>query len=105
GGPAAARGGGPTSARGGGGAQLGEPPVAADIIARGWGYATVGYLDIQPDRANAWNQGVIGLTLAPGQQQPAPGEWGTIGAWAWGVSRIIDYLETDKQVNAKKIAL
>ena len=80
-------------------------PVAADILARGWGYATVGYQDIQPDRANAWTEGVIGQTLAAGQAQPAPGEWGTIGAWAWGVSRIIDYLETDQGVDRHQIAL
>jgi hypothetical protein len=105
GGPAVARGG-PAPAAGRGGPVLnGEPPVAAEIISRGWGYATVGYQDIQPDRANAWSQGVIGLTLTAGQQQPAPGEWGTIGAWAWGISRIIDYLESDKQVNARKIAV
>ena len=82
-----------------------EPPVAAEILARGWGYATVGYGDIQPDRANSWSQGVIGRTLAPGQEQPAPDEWGTITAWTWGISRIIDYLETDKAVNAKQIAV
>jgi hypothetical protein len=82
-----------------------EPPVAAEILARGWGYAMVGYNDIQPDRANAWREGVIGLTLAPGQEQPGPGEWGTISAWAWGVSRILDYFETDKAVNAKQIAV
>ena len=82
-----------------------EPPVAADILARGWGYAMVGYNDIQPDRANSFNQGVIGTTLKSGQSQPAPDEWGTIGAWAWGVSRIIDYFETDKLVDARKIAV
>jgi hypothetical protein len=82
-----------------------EPPVAADILARGWGYAMVGYNDIQPDRANAWKEGVIGLTLAPGQEQPGPDEWGTISAWAWGVSRIIDYLETDTAVDAKRVAI
>jgi hypothetical protein len=82
-----------------------EPPVAADILARGWGYAMVGYNDIQPDRANAFNQGVIGTTLKPGQLQPGPDEWGTIGAWAWGVSRIIDYFQTDKLVDAKRIAV
>ncbi len=82
-----------------------DPPVAADILSRGWGYAMVGYNDIQPDRANAFNEGVIGTTLKPGQQQPGPDEWGTIGAWAWGVSRIIDYFETDKLVDAKKIAV
>lgn len=82
-----------------------DPPVAADIVARGWGYATVGYQDIQPDRINTFNQGVIGATLAPGQQQPASDEWGAISAWAWGVSRILDYFETDTSVDAKQIAL
>ena len=85
-------------------AQFADPPVAADILARGWGYAMVGYNDIQPDRLNTFNQGVIGQTLASGQQ-PKPDEWGTIGAWSWGVSRIIDYFETDKLVDAKKIAV
>jgi hypothetical protein len=98
-----ARGGGSVQGRGGPG--TGEPPVAADVLARGWGYATVAYQDIQPDRANSWNQGVIGLTLRPGQVQPAPDEWGAISAWAWGISRIVDYLETDSRVNAKRIAL
>jgi hypothetical protein len=82
-----------------------EPAIAAEIIGRGWGYATVGYLDIQPDRKDAWNQGVIGLTLTAGQQQPAPDEWGTISAWSWGISRIIDYFETDRAVDAKRIAI
>jgi len=85
--------------------QFNDPPVAADILARGWGYAMVGYQDIQPDRLNTFNQGVIGLTLSAGQQQPKPDEWGTIGAWSWGLSRIIDYFETDKLVDAKKIAV
>ena len=85
-------------------ANFAEPPVAAEILARGWGYAMVGYNDIQPDRLNTFNQGVIGQTL-PAGQQPKPDEWGTIGAWAWGISRIIDYFETDKLVDAKKVAV
>ena len=84
--------------------QFNDPPVAADILARGWGYAMVGYLDIQPDRLNTFNQGVIGQTLAAGEQ-PKPDEWGTISAWSWGLSRIIDYFETDKLVDARKIAV
>ncbi len=79
--------------------------MAADILARGWGYATVGYGDIQPDRANAWTEGVIGLTLKPGQTAPGPGEWGTISAWSWGISRIVDYLASDNTVDAKRIAI
>ena len=93
--PAPGRGGGPPT----------DPPVAAEILARGWGYATVGYGDIQPDRINTFNQGVIGRALAPGQDQPRPDEWGTISAWSWGVSRIIDYFETDTSVNARQVAI
>jgi hypothetical protein len=96
--PAAARG------RGRGGVS-GEPPVAADILARGWGYAAVGYGDIQPDRAGAWNEGVIGRAMAGRQQLLAPDEWGTISAWSWGISRIIDYFETDRTVDARRIAV
>lgn len=88
---------------GGGGAPVADAPVAADIIARGWGYALAGYQDVQPDRINTFNLGVIGATNA--NAPPGPDEWGAIGAWAWGVSRIIDYLETDRSVNAKRIAL
>jgi hypothetical protein len=88
---------------GGGVAPVAQPPVAPEILAKGWGYATVGYLDIQPDRQDTFNQGVIGLTA--GTRPRAADDWGTISAWAWGVSRIIDYFETDPLVNAKQIAL
>jgi (4-O-methyl)-D-glucuronate---lignin esterase len=81
-----------------------DPPVAADILARGWGYATIIYQEIQPDRINTFDQGVIGVTLA-GERQPAADEWGTIGAWAWGVSRVLDYLATDASVDAKQVGL
>src|SRR5262245_23795285 len=96
----------PPAAQGRGGATFpSDPPVAAEIIARGWGYAHVGYGDIQPDRINTFTQGVIGTTLAAGTEQPGPEEWGTISAWSWGVSRILDYLESDTAVNGKQIAL
>jgi hypothetical protein len=81
-----------------------DPPVAAEIIERGWGYATVGYQDIQTDRVNTLNEGVIGVTLA-GKAAPEAGEWGAITAWAWGISRMIDYFETDHSVNAKQVAV
>ena len=79
---------------------LGEPPVADDILSRGWGYATIQYQDIQPDRANTLTEGIIGLTLAPGTTAPAPGEWGAITAWAWGISRTIDYLSSNPAIDA-----
>jgi hypothetical protein len=79
-------------------------PVA-DVLAHGYAYAILRYTEIQPDKPDMWKQGVIGLALAPGQEKPAPDEWGTISAWTWGVSRVMDYLETDPAVDAKRVAL
>jgi hypothetical protein len=82
----------------------GFDPVG-EVLARGWGYASLPYNEIQPDRADRWNQGVIGLTLKAGQTRPAPDEWGTIGAWAWGTSRAIDHLESDPSIDRGRIAI
>ncbi len=87
------------------GSRPGAFDVLGEVLNRGWGYATLGYGDIQPDRANRWTEGVIGLTLPQGQMQPPPEEWGTISAWAWGISRCIDFFQTDKSVNARQIAI
>jgi hypothetical protein len=85
------------------GAGRGEP--IADILARGYGYAVLRYTEIQADTAAGRTAGVIGLALAPGQTAPAPDEWGTISAWAWGLSRVQDYLETDRAVDARRVAI
>jgi hypothetical protein len=91
------------------GAGGGRPPGGFDLVeetlGRGWAYAGLGYTDIQPDRPDRWKDGVIGLTLKEGQTKPAANEWGTISAWGWGLSRAIDYFETDKSINAKQVAI
>jgi hypothetical protein len=79
-------------------------PVA-EVLGRGWAYATVNYGDIQPDRADRWTDGVIGLTLREGQARPAADEWGTISAWAWGVGRCVDYITADRAFDPKRIAI
>lgn len=82
---------------------LGGAP--GQILAKGFAYAGFSHTEVQPDQNNTYNKGVIGLTLKPGQTKPAPEEWGSISAWAWAVSRVIDYLETDKGIDAKCIAI
>ena len=77
----------------------------APFLAQGIGVATVYYGDIDPDFDGGIPYGVRRLYLKPGQTEPAPGEWGSIAAWAWGLSRAMDYLETDAGVDAKRVAL
>jgi hypothetical protein len=75
------------------------------VIEKGFGLATVNYGDIDPDALSGLPFGVRALYLKPGQTVPAPDEWGAISAWAWGLSRVLDYLETDKGVDARRVAL
>jgi hypothetical protein len=75
------------------------------LLDAGFGFATVYYGDIDPDFLGGVPNGVRALYLKPGQAAPAPDEWGSIAAWAWGLSRAMDYLETDKSVDAKRVAI
>jgi len=71
----------------------------------GFAVATIYYGDIEPDYKLGYREGIRGYYLKPGQQVPADNEWGAISAWAWGLSRAMDYLETDKQIDSKRVAL
>lgn len=82
-----------------------ETGPVADILAQGYGYATLRYTEIEGDRAETNLVGVRKLALAPGQEEPAADEWGTIAAWSWGVSRVLDYLATDRAIDAHRVAL
>jgi hypothetical protein len=75
------------------------------FLKEGIGFATVYYGDIEPDFAAGIQNGIRGYYLKPGKSYPEPNEWGTISAWAWGLSRAMDYFETDKQIDSKKVAL
>lgn len=75
------------------------------FLAQGIGVATFNKDDLAPDFVGSEGLGVKGLYLKAEQTRPAADEWGAIAAWAWGASRALDYLETDKQVDARRIAV
>jgi len=87
------------------GRPLGGPLNVEQLVDRGYGVATFNYSDIDPDSLDSLAHGIRARYLTNGSSQPAADEWGSISAWAWGISRIIDYFETDKQVDARRIAL
>jgi len=75
------------------------------ILARGYALATAYYGDTEPDFVGGLPYGVRALSLSGGQTDPRSGEWGALGAWAWGLSRMLDYLQTDHAIDAKKVAI
>ncbi|RAK02627.1 hypothetical protein LX87_00747 [Larkinella arboricola] len=70
------------------------------IIASGYSVATAHYGDLEPDHAEGWKNGIRSVLDPPTQSRSD--SWQAIGVWAWGMSRMLDYLETDSSVDAKR---
>ena len=79
------------------------PRPTDELIADGWGYATVNPVSIQADNGAGLTKGIIGL-VNKGQPRK-PDDWGALRAWAWGASRGLDYLESDQAVDAKHVGI
>src|SRR6185503_11420219 len=81
----------------------GSSPAFEQLLAHGWGYATLDPASIQADNGAGLTRGIIGLA---NQGQPRrPDDWGALRAWAWGASRAFDYLQTDRAVDARRIGI
>ena len=78
------------------------PSPQEQIYSRGWAYATVNTASIQADNGQGLTCGIIGL-VNKGQPRKLD-DWGVLSAWGWGMSRVLDYLETDKSVDATRVA-
>jgi (4-O-methyl)-D-glucuronate---lignin esterase len=79
------------------------PTWQQQVLAKGWGYASLIPNSIQADNGAGLTSGIIGL-CNKGQPRKVD-DWGSLRAWAWGASRALDYFETDKMVDAKQIGL
>jgi hypothetical protein len=83
-----------------------EPPPASplyQLLALGWGYATMEVGPIQNDYSGGLTSGIIGL-MSQGKSR-LPEDWGALSAWAWGASRAMDYFETDPSIDARQMGI
>jgi len=79
------------------------PTWQQQVLAKGWGYATYVPTSVQADNGAGLTSGIIGL-CNKGQPRK-PDDWGALRAWAWGMSRALDYFETDRAVDAKHVGI
>jgi hypothetical protein len=78
-------------------------PWQVQVLKKGWGYAILSPTSFQADSGAGLTSGIIGL-MNKGQPRGV-NDWGCLKAWAWGASRLLDYFETDKAVDAKQVGI
>jgi hypothetical protein len=76
------------------------------IIDRGYALATACYRDLDPDNEQdqSFTTGIYPLLDTVGPERD-PDQWGSIGAWAWGLSRALDFLVTDPAIDHHRVAV
>lgn len=76
------------------------------IMRRGFAVGTIYYGDMESDHRNGWKEGGIRGALSPDGAKTCfgPSAWGAIGAWSWGLSRALDFLESVDSIDAAKVA-
>ena len=79
------------------------PSWTQQVLAKGWAYAYLNPASIQADNGGGLTKGIIGLVNKGKFRKPD--DWGSLRAMAWGADRVLDYFETDKAVDAKKVAI
>ncbi len=79
------------------------PTWQQQLLAKGWGYAVLMPTSFQADNGAGLTEGIIGL-VNKGQPRKLD-DWGALRAWTWGASRALDYLETEKSVDAKQVGI
>ncbi len=80
-----------------------DPPATEQLIAAGWGFASLSPTSVQADNGAGLTRGIIGLVNKGARR--APEDWGALRAWAWGASRGLDFLTAEPGVDARRVGV
>jgi dienelactone hydrolase len=75
------------------------------VVKHGYGYATFRAADIEPDSKDGFEKSIRAFYVVQSHHSLGPGDWGALAAWAWGMSRAMDYLVTDAAIDAKRVSI
>ena len=75
------------------------------ILSAGYGVVTFYRGDADPDFHDGFHNGITPMIYKKGQDWPEPDQWGAISAWAWALSRTLDYCGLDSDIDEKKVAV
>jgi pimeloyl-ACP methyl ester carboxylesterase len=75
-----------------------------EIVAQG--FAAVAFFngDVDPDEPDGFRNGVHGV-MEPDPAKRDGSSWGTLSAWAWGASRVMDWIETEPRIHPGRVML
>ncbi|MFA7089846.1 MAG: acetylxylan esterase [Bacteroidales bacterium] len=73
------------------------------VVERGWAAAQIVPASIQADGGYGLREGIIGLCNKGQYRKPT--DWGTLRAWGWGASKMIDYFQTEERFDATNVAV
>jgi hypothetical protein len=75
------------------------------ILERGYAIASLDPDNFCPDDKEKYRQGVLGHFYPDRSGPPGPEEPGAIAVWAWALSRALDYMEQDREIDAKRVVV
>jgi hypothetical protein len=76
-----------------------------NVVARGYATVSIYYGDLCEDRNEGLLSNVATLFGTNPVEQRRPDEWGAIGIWAWGLSRALDALQSDPEIDGRRVAV
>jgi hypothetical protein len=84
-------------------AQRPQNDPITQLVADGWAVAQLDPTAVQADNGAGLRRGVIGL-VNKGEPRK-PDDWGALRAWAWGASRVLDYVSQDPDIDAHHVGI